>query len=120
MHFIAQILYFQNAFKLYHWYTQSYARHIATDNLGADFAKLVDKFVEVYIGKYGRPKLSKSDLNIGSVEVHNDASVVGLVNQCIVFFTKDINLRKDDFDLLNIRDEILALLNQTKYLFTLQ
>jgi hypothetical protein len=39
--------------KLYHWETLSFPRHKATDELVTNLDANIDKFVEVYIGKYG-------------------------------------------------------------------
>ena len=90
--------------------TQSYARHVASDKLFDQLNSQIDQFVEVYIGKYGRPKLAPADLKLGLV-VYNDKSMVEFVDKCIGYLTKDV---------ITIRDDMLASLNQTKYLFTLQ
>jgi hypothetical protein len=38
--------------KLYHWNTTSYPRHIASDRFDNVLKSLVDKFMEVFIGRY--------------------------------------------------------------------
>jgi hypothetical protein len=100
--------------------THSYPRHVASDKLYESISENIDKFVEVYIGKYGRPKLSKKDLGITLLSL-NDTSIIDFIDNTIAFFIKDIlkHIKDSDVDLLNIRDEIVADLNQTKYLFTL-
>ena len=40
-----------NMIKLYHWKTDSYAAHQATDELYEKLDAHIDKFVEVYLGK---------------------------------------------------------------------
>ena len=40
--------------KLYHWSTVSYARHKATDEVIERLDKNIDRFTEVFIGKYSR------------------------------------------------------------------
>lgn len=110
---------FQLNIKLYHWMTTSFARHKGSDELFSKILDSSDKFMEVYIGKYGRPTLSKKDSNI-HIQHLDDKSVVKFLDSSINFLLKD--LYKDihrDVDLLNIRDEMIATLNQTKYLFTL-
>ena len=42
-----------NTVKLYHWKTNSYAKHSATDALYKDLNKYIDEFVEVMLGKKG-------------------------------------------------------------------
>lgn len=111
----------RNQVKIYHWETMQYSRHKATDDLVDKLDDSIDKFVEVYIGKYGRPKLTP---RTGTIRLRNydDVQAPVLLNEAIAWMTNRLPtlLSKNDTDLLNIRDEILAELNQTLYLFTLQ
>ena len=78
--------------------------------------------MEVYIGRYGRPtKLTPKDLTI-QVPLLNDTTVNAHLDECVGYLKNDITkfVSNSDTDLLNIRDEILGKLHQTKYLFTLQ
>lgn len=106
--------------KLYHWMTGSYARHKASDDLVSRISELGDRFVETYIGRYGRPSMAKRDSNIAIAEL-SDTNVVAYVDHAIKFLLHDVTkmLKKEDVDLLNIRDELIGAFNQTKYLFTL-
>ena len=113
---LSNIFYIQTNMKLYHWMTKSYARHKAADNFIESFLDLTDKFVEVYIGKYGRPTLSKQDRKL-HINNFDDKSISKLLDEGIHIFTNFKN--EKDVDLLNIRDEIISLFHQTKYLFTL-
>jgi hypothetical protein len=102
--------------KLYHWQTLNYPRHVATNDLVGKLDVNIDQFVEVYIGKYGRPKLSKSI----HLRNHSDKEATKLIEEAIHWLTTDLSkkLKKTDTDLMNIRDTIVADLNQTLYLFT--
>lgn len=107
--------------KLYHWQTRVYSRHKATDEVLEKLDAHIDQFVEVYIGKYGRPKMSGKN---GTTNVNNlsEKSIVGFIKKCIQMLLGDcMKGLKDsvDSDLFNIRDEMLADLNQLLYLFTL-
>lgn len=103
--------------KVYHWQTKSFARHKATDDFVTTLDGLIDSFVEVYMGKYGRPKVS------GSIKLHNfsESAAKSFVAKQTAFLSKVLprKLKSTDTDLLNIRDEVLALVNKTNYLFTL-
>lgn len=43
--------------KLYHWTTESYANHKATDKVLENISDLIDSFVEKYMGAFSRPVL---------------------------------------------------------------
>ena len=107
--------------KLYHWQTRVYSRHKATDEVLEKLDEHIDQFVEVYIGKYGRPKMSGA---AATIRVNNlsEKSIVGFIKKCIQMLLGDcMKGLKDsvDSDLFNIRDEMVADLNQLLYLFTL-
>ena len=106
--------------KIYHWQTLSFPRHKATDELVDKLDDNIDKFVEVYMGKYGRPKLSGRTSTIKIRNFH-DKEASTLLKSAIIWLTNKLprHLKNTDTDLLNIRDEILGDLNQTLYLFTL-
>ena len=106
--------------KLYHWQTKVYARHKASDSLFSEMNDLIDKFVEVYIGKYERPTLANSNKTL-KLENLSDAAMVTYINKWIKYLQERIpeQINVKDTDLLNIRDEMLGLLNNTLYLFTL-
>jgi len=105
--------------KLYHWQTVSYARHKATDEVIEHLDKNIDRFTEVYIGKYGRPKIRTLSYKI---EQLTDKKATTYVHECIKILQsalmKGLTTEKDS-DLFTIRDEMLADLNQLVYLFTL-
>ena len=105
--------------KLYHWQTMAYPRHVATDELVTKLDANIDQFVEVYVGKYGRPKLSGQTSTI-RLRNHSDKEATSLLKEAVDWLTTDLSrrLKKTDTDLLNIRDTIVADLNQTLYLFT--
>ena len=104
----------------YLWQTKSYSRHVGSDKLSSSLAGNIDKFVEVYVGKYERPML-KGPTCVLRLENKTDTSIIDYINNWITYLEKTLPsmLQKNDTDLLNIRDEMLGDLNQTKYLFTL-
>lgn len=106
--------------KLYHWQTKVYSRHKATDNVIEALDKSIDKYVEVYMGKYGRMKMNSSN---STVHVSNlsEKTVLKFIYKCINYLQTILvkKLKDNDTDLMNIRDEMLAELNQLLYLFTL-
>lgn len=107
--------------KLYHWQTKSYSRHKATDGVIDALDEHIDKYVEVFMGKYGRPKLS-AKTNTVKVGNLSEGSIVKFIKSCIAYLNGPLvkKLKEQDTDLLNLRDEMSGELNQLLYLFTLQ
>jgi len=103
--------------KLYHWQTSLFSRHKATDELVEKLDENVDTFVETYMGKYGRPRIS------APIKLSNfsESAARTFVERQRKFLSVVLprKLSPEDTDLLNIRDTILGDLNQTLYLFTL-
>ena len=106
--------------KLYHWQTNSYARHIATDSILTKIDPLIDTFIEIYQGKFG--KISTGSTNITLRTLTDDETASDFLSKCINYLNniieEDVNMSTSDTDLLNIRDEMVGLLNQTLYLFS--
>ncbi len=115
---VTHLLTIRNQVKLYHWQTGSFARHKATDDLTASLDTNIDAFVESYMGRYGRPKVS------GSIKLHNfsEAAAKTFVSKQTKYLQNDLprKIGKSDSDLLNLRDTILGDLTKVLYLFTLQ
>lgn len=107
--------------KLYHWQTFSYARHKATDDVVKSLDEHIDLFVEVWMGKYGRPKVTPATNSI-TIKNLSDKAAAGFIKECIEYIQGPLSksLKPSDTDLANVRDEMLGNLHQLLYLFTLQ
>jgi len=118
MKLISPFLKIQNQLRIFHWQTESYAQHKAFGKAYENLDGLIDEFVEVYMGKYGRSK-AKLAYNI---ELDNLSDDYGYVVDSYVEYLTDLTNELDsenDTDLLNIRDAMLGELNRLKYLLTL-
>jgi hypothetical protein len=117
---IAKLVQVQNQFRFMHWQTHSYAKHQAYGNIYEELTDLIDGFVESCMGKHGRPEypggltLEFEDLNEMSLQEFIDDTVAFLISFDQIFD------EVMDSDLLNVRDEMLQLINKGKYLFTLE
>jgi len=111
----------RNGVKIYHWNTMSHPRHKATDKFVENIDKLTDSFVEVYMGRYGRDPSMSKDMHL-TLPGFTEKSIVTFLEESRVWLEKEIPklIKPKDTDLFNIRDEILAEINQTLYLFTLK
>ena len=131
----------QNSLRFSHWRTKKYSTHKALDKFLDKFMDKMDEFIEIWQGKYGRIEYTKNiekdvkvyqidtedldkylniiigflsgkkDKNCKKYVIHNKTDYCGITILDIV--------DKNDTDLLNIRDEILGIVNQLKYLLSL-
>ena len=112
--------------KLYHWNTHSFSQHKATDELHGRLSEHVDKFVEVLLGKSASQpsegRLRHLNEKIALINSRNTREFRDKIHEYREYFIgmADCFDSHKDSDLLNIRDEILADLNQFLYLLTLQ
>jgi Family of unknown function (DUF5856) len=117
IHFFLQL---RDQIKLYHWQTRVYARHIATDQILEKLEKHMDSFVEVYIGKYGRPRVTGKNAEI---TVHNmtEAGASRMLQAALRYLQGPLtrSLKEGDYDLFALRDDLVEDMNQLAYLFTL-
>lgn len=105
--------------KVYHWQTTKYANHQAAGGLFDDIVKLTDEFVEKFIGVYGRPKFPEG-VNIPINDMTKDRMLQTIsIAKTFMKGTLQKYVAKDT-ELQNIRDEMLASLDQASYLLTLE
>ena len=118
MHEIAsKLIEIHNQVKFFHWQTTSYARHQAYGGVYDVLTGLIDNFVEVLMGKYGRvPALPTKVYN------RNEKESMTFIEETVEYLLSLSNTLdgKTDTDLLNIRDEMIAEFNKLKYLLTLK
>lgn len=121
MNILSNMLEFQNQIKIYHWQTYGYAEHKTFGELYSNLSEKIDEFVEVYMGKYGRIIANGNFvLTLANYKASNPLQALDtFITYLTVVLPADLNPVKDS-DLLNIRDEILGSINQTKYLLTLK
>lgn len=114
--------------KLYHWNTYSYATHKATDDLYSKLGANIDRFMEVLLGKTaaaGMDPMGGRIKGVGAIPTVNidDKKEIAIKVAQFEGFLRELGdnteLFTDNSDLLTIRDEILADVNQFLYLLTL-
>lgn len=116
---IKTILNFQNELRLHHWGTKSYAAHIALGTAYTGIDALLDTFAETYMGTFGKEELREiNELNLNGPHKTTAMQVLSSFEE---FLIKELpnEIGADQTALLNIKDEMIALVQQTKYLLTL-
>jgi len=118
-HIVRVMLEMLNVVKLYHWKTRSYSQHKATDELYGRLNENIDKFVEVLLGKDG----SRIDMIEKNIYLKDYSETSDFKQKIYEYreFLKDLSIyfdNRNDSDLISIRDDILADINQFLYLMT--
>jgi len=119
MKLVSPLIRIQEQLRIFHWQSETYAQHKAFGKAYENLGDLIDKFVEVYMGKHGKVKATVTyniELdNLGENYLEYVDSYIGYMNTLAL----ELDPEKDS-DLLNIKDEMKAVLNKLKYLLTLK
>lgn len=117
-HIALYFTYIRDKMKFYHWTTKSFARHSASDKFVSSLSDKMDRFIEVMQGSEGKRILlpSKNDFSFTN---ETDASIVKVLKRFRNWLSDELpsHIKTPNTDLLNIRDDILADVNNTLYLF---
>lgn len=113
--FIAKLMECQQSLAVLHWKTTSFAEHKALGEAYESLADHIDGFVESFIGVKGREVLN----GITTLSIMNDVKSVLMAVENVL--RKDIPsvVGEKETSLLNLRDEMLDLVQHTRYLLTL-
>ena len=116
---IQKLMTFQNELRLHHWGTKSYSAHKALGKLYGGLDPLIDSFTEAYLGVEGREEIKQiTELPLnGPFRTSAEQVVNSLEDYLMNEIEKEVGDKQTA--LLNIRDEMLGLTQQTKYLLTL-
>ena len=113
---VMNLLNHQIVLKLFHFQTEKYGAHKASDAYLEKYANTMDKFLEVAQGIYGKVTLKKYTLSGSS---HTDENIVKHLNGIITYMREKIDDVLDEYtELINIRDELVGDAEQLKYLLT--
>lgn len=121
MNFVSTFLCMQSQIRVWHWQTDSFAEHQALGSLYESLNELVDEFVEVFSGMNGVPK-ARDSFKTECINYPGKDAIIAYFDDKIQWLQSEVpsQVGEDRTDLLNIRDEIVAALNKTKYLLRLK
>lgn len=106
----------QIVMKLFHFQTELYGAHKASDSYLEKFAATMDKFLEIAQGIYGRLTIKKFKLEGSS---HSDDNIMKHIEGIISLLRTGIDDVLDNYtDLINVRDELVGDAEQLKYLLS--
>ena len=117
-HIALYFTYIRDKMKFYHWSTKSFARHSASDKFVSSLSDKMDRFIEVMQGSEGKRILLPSKNDFSFVN-ETDTSIIKVLKKFINWLSDELpnHIKTHNTDLLNIRDDILADVNNTLYLF---
>ena len=106
----------QVVLKLFHFQTETYGSHKASDEYLEKYALIMDKFLEIAQGIYGKITLKKYTLTGSS---HTNDNIIKHIEGMIALLRDKIDdVLNNNSDLINIRDELVGNAVQLKYLLT--
>ena len=106
----------QIVLNLFHFQTDTYGSHKASDAYLEKYANNMDRFLEVVQGIYGKVSLTKYAISGSS---HTNDNIEKHLNGMIIYLTDNItDILNDHTELINIRDELLSEIEQLRYLLT--
>jgi len=116
---VRDMLQMQNQLRIFHWQTKSYAAHKALGKAYEGLDGLVDTFIETALGR-NEADFSNGNIDIKLFDIKElcPCTAIDTYKAFLIEITQKLNPDLDS-DLLNIRDEMLGLLNQTSYLLKL-
>lgn len=111
--------------KLLHWQSMLYGQHKALDELFDGLIDKGDELAESIMGKYGRPVLSEDQLCLNLMNYNNPekgdlSDFMDHLYKCYSLECKSIFEEGKDSEIINILDEIIALVDKVKYLISLR
>ena len=112
-----KVLHIKSQMQIFHWQADKLGDHKTFDDYLEDFNEEADKLMEVIQGKYGRVQLDQDTY----IPIRNirDLDPYQFADNCIEVFTMyQTNLFKDDQEIVALIDELIADLQQLKYLLT--
>ena len=110
----------QSQMKINHWQTKKYRRHEAFGEFYDNMDELIDHFIEVYMGKYGRFVLNDKEktLPLYNLSELNLKGLLETVKNFLIIMGDELD--EKDTDLLSIRDDMIAEVDKLNYLLTLK
>ena len=117
--FLTKLFQFQIQIKLYHWNTNSYSNHKATDKLFKKLLEFIDCFIESYLGKF---KQIQTPIPITFEKKINERNIISKVFQPFLNFLKEWkeDFKKEDHIYINLIEDLEIEVEKTKYLMRLK
>jgi hypothetical protein len=122
MNLISTFLCLQCQLRVWHWQTTSYAEHKALGKLYESLDSLVDDFVETFSGSAGGVPKAKEAFRTECINHPGTDGIMSWMDEKIAWLNNEVpaQVGESRSDLLNIRDEMVAAINKTKYLLRLK
>jgi DNA-binding ferritin-like protein len=117
---ISNLLKLQLQLRILHWQTDLYSAHKAFGKAYIDLDEQIDILVELHQGKYGKIMFDNVSLDIQNIDTTSVDSLLETAAQYVAQSLTEVHDEPVDSDCLNVRDEILIIINKLRYLLTLK
>lgn len=114
---VSDLLAAQLQLRKLHWTTKSYAAHEAFGEAYDELDELIDEFTEVLMGKYGRMEFDEELVEPFELDVLQHQEFLTEFVEYLLDLDNELD-SKQDTDALNLRDEMLAVINKLRYLLS--
>jgi len=114
---VAEFLRMREQFQVFHWQTTSFAFHKAADWIFDELSCNIDKFMESYLGAFGKDKI-KGPFKITLLDI-SATDPVTFTQHCIEVIDKITVMIQGETDLENITADMIGAFHKLKYLLTL-
>ena len=114
------LLYVRDQAHIFHWQTESYARHQALGRFYDDYIELVDDVAEQIFGKMGRFYLQ--DRGVITFIDYSEQNLMDYLDHTEAIFRSEIKLvvpEEGNGEIYNKIEEVLSLIDKLRYLLTL-
>lgn len=115
---VSRLMRLSNMVKLHHWNVTVYSKHVASDILYKELDDQIDRFVEAFYGRYGRPKKNVNLRLAMNIEALSHKEFL----RYLIHVSYDLKhgvlgvLANTDLGLSSIRDEMIASIRKHVYL----
>jgi hypothetical protein len=115
---VSEFLRMREQFQVLHWQTSSYAEHKAFDWIFDELSGNIDKFMEIYLGAFGKGTIH-GPFKITLLD-YTATNATDFAQHCIDTINKVGMLIEGEDDLENVVYDMIGAFHKLKYLLTLK
>lgn len=118
--FVVKLLSIRDQSHIFHWQTDSFARHEAFGSFYDEYLGLIDELVESIMGLIGRPKIGNATIHLVD---YSPEALIDFIEGIYPVLGAELEMVLGDIDSEEILDQarvVLLLVDKLKYLLSLK